>query len=157
MNLVRAPLDTPDASLAEVALHADRRDLSRRIWRGKADDGTEFGFELESPLHHGQTFAQTAKERYVIRQNPEPLLEIPLDVAADAAAVIGWAVGNLHFAIEAQSHRMLALDDTGLRQTLDRLGVHYQAVTEVFRPHRLSASLAGHGLSTAKPPTIIRT
>ena len=156
MNLVRAPLETPDSSLAEVPLRADRQVLSRRIWRGKADDGAEFGFELESPLRHGQTVAQTAKARYVIRQNPEPLLEIPLDVVTDAAAVIGWAVGNLHFAIEAQPQQILTPDDPGLRQALDRLGVHYRPLSGVFQPHRLSASLAGHGFSTAKPPTVIR-
>jgi urease accessory protein len=156
MNLVRGPLESSDASLAEVSLRADRQTLSRRIWRGKADDGTEFGFELESPLRHGQTVAQTAKGRYVIRQDPEALLEIPLDVSADAAAVTGWAVGNLHFAIDAQPHRILTPDDSGLRQALDRLGVHYRAITEVFQPHRLSAILAGHNFSTAKPPTIIR-
>jgi urease accessory protein len=156
MNLIRAPLETPDASLAEVALRVDRVSLSKRLWRGTADDGAEFGFELEAPLRHGQTIAQTANGRYVIRQNPEPVLEIPLAVAAEAAAVIGWAVGNLHFAIEAQPNRILAPDDSGLRQTLDRLGIQYHSVVEVFQPHRLSAVLAGHGLFTAKPPTIVR-
>jgi hypothetical protein len=47
-------------------------------------------------------------------------------------------------------------DDPGLRQTLDRLGAQYRALAGVFQPHRLSATLAGHGLSTARPPTIIR-
>ena len=156
MNLVRGPLEAPDSALPEVSLRIDRQTLSRRIWRGAADDGTEFGFELEAPLRHGQAVAQTANGRYVIRQNPEPLLEIPLDVAADAAAVVGWAVGNLHFAIDAKPHRLLTPDDPGLRQALDRLGVHYRAIADVFQPHRLSASLAGHGFSMAKAPTIIR-
>jgi urease accessory protein len=145
MNLVRAPLEAPDTSLAEVALRADRQILSKRLWRGTAEDGTEFGFELETPLRHGEAVAQTSKERYVIRQNSEPVLEIPLDVTAGAAAVIGWTVGNLHFAIEAQEHRILAPDDSGLRQMLDRLGVHYHAVVEVFQPNRLSGSVAGYG------------
>jgi urease accessory protein len=156
MNLVSAPLEASDTSLEEVALRADRQIVAKRLWRGKADDGTEFGFELEAPLRNGQAIAQTPNKRYVIRQNPEPVLEIPLDVPAEATAVIGWAIGNLHFAIDAQPSRILAPDDAGLRQTLDRLGVRYRAVCEVFEPHRLSASLAGHGISTAKPPTIIR-
>jgi urease accessory protein len=145
MNLVRAILASTDASLPEVAIRADRRKLAKRLWRGSADDGTEFGFELESPLAQGQVVAQTASARYVIRQEPEPVIEIPLDVAVDAAAVIGWAVGNLHFEIEAQPTRILAPDDTGLRQSLDRLGIHYHAATEVFQPHRFSGSLIGHG------------
>ena len=85
------------------------------------------------------------RAQYVIRQQPEPVLEIPLDLKADAAAAIGWAVGNLHFPIEAQPTRLLAPDDSGLRQALDRLGIHYHAITEVFQPHRFAGSLAGHG------------
>jgi urease accessory protein UreE len=59
--------------------------------------------------------------------------------------MIGWAVGNLHFAIEAQAPRLLAPDDPALRQSLDRLGVHYQESVDVFQPHRFTGSLAGHG------------
>ena len=144
MNLVSAPLPASDASLAEVSIRADRRKLSKRLWRGTADDGTEFGFELEAPLRHGQVVAQTPSARYVIRQDPEPVIEIPLDVDAAAAAVIGWSVGNLHFAIEAQANRILAPDDTGLRQALDRLGIHYHTGSEVFQPHAFAGSLSGH-------------
>jgi urease accessory protein UreE len=54
-------------------------------------------------------------------------------------------VGNLHSAIEARSDRVLAPDDPGLRQTLDRLGIRYGERLAVFQPHRLAESLAGHG------------
>ena len=118
---------------------------TKRLWRGAADDGTEFGFEVESPLNHGDTVWADDRVRYIIRQAPEPVLEIPLDVTADAAAIMGWAVGNLHFPIEAQATRLLAPDDPGLRQTLERLGIHYHEIREVFQPHRFAGSLTGHG------------
>lgn len=144
-EIVHAPLPPVADSRPATAIRVDRQKLSRRLWRGTADDGREFGFELESPLRHGDLVWASDQTRYVICQTPEPVLEIPLDVKPEAAAVIGWAVGNLHFAIEAQAARILAPDDSGLRQALDRLGIHYHECVEVFQPHRLAVSFAGHG------------
>jgi urease accessory protein len=145
MHLVHAPLSSVDDALLEIAVRVDRQKLAKRLWRAKAENGTEFGFEGETPLRHGDVVWVSDKARYVIRQEPEPVLEIPLDVKPDAAAVIGWAVGNLHFAIEAQETRLLAPDDPGLRQALDRMHIHYHETVEVFQPHRFAGSLAGHG------------
>src|SRR5580700_1688803 len=131
MHLVHEPLASFDAALPEIAVRVDRQKLAKRLWRVAAVDGAEFGFEVETPLRHGDVVWASDKARYVIRQEPEPVLEIPLDVKTDAAAVIGWAVGNLHFAIEAQPTRLLAPDDTGLRQALDRMGIHYHEAIEV--------------------------
>jgi urease accessory protein len=145
VHLVHAPLPSFDPVLPEVAVRVDRQKLAKRLWRAAAEDGAEFGFEGETPLRNGDVVWTDDKARYVVRQEPEPLLEIPLDVKPDAAAAIGWAVGNLHFAIEAQTARLLAPDDPGLRQVLDRMHIHYHEVVEVFQPHRFSGSLAGHG------------
>jgi urease accessory protein len=145
MRLVRTPVVGSDGSLPAIGISVDRQKLAKRLWRGAADDGVEFGFEVEVPLSNGDVVAVDGGVRYVIRQTAEPLLEIPLDVAPDAAAVIGWSVGNLHFPIESQPSRILAPDDTGLRQALDRLGIHYHEVTGIFQPHRFAGSLAGHG------------
>jgi len=145
MNLVRAAVAAADPQLPEVAIRLDRQKLAKRLWRAAADDGADFGYEGDAPLREGEVAAVVGRIRYVVRQRPEQVLEIPLDVAPDAAAVIGWAVGNLHFAIEAQASRLLAPDDSGLRQSLDRLGIHYHAAVEVFQPHRFAGSLTGHG------------
>jgi len=147
MILIKTPLSAADAeaarALPETAIRVDRQKLARRLWRGRADDGTDFGFEVESALRHGDCVHATPATRYVIRQSAEPLLELSIDLPADQAAVIGWAVGNMHFVIEAQERRLLAPDDSGLRQALDRLGIAYRAVTAVFQPHRF-AGIVGH-------------
>jgi urease accessory protein len=145
MLLVRAPLAAKDETLDEISIRVDRQKLAKLLWRAAADDGTDFGFELKEPLRHGDLVWRTARSRYAVRQAPEPVLEIPLDVTPDAAAFIGWAVGNLHFAIEAQPARLLAPDDSGLRQSLDRLGIHYHESVEIFQPHRVAGKLIGHG------------
>ena len=145
LRLVHAALPDTSAHLPEVAIRLDRQKLAKRLWRAKAEDGTDFGFEGNDPARDGDLLAQVQGFRYVVRQLAEPVLEIPLDVAADDAAVIGWAVGNLHFPIEGQPGRLLAPDDPGLRQALDRLGVPYHAVEEVFRPRRFAGHPSGHG------------
>jgi len=138
LHPVQAPLASPDPALPEVAVRVDRLKLAKRLWRGVADDGVEFGFELESPLADGATVWQGAAARYVIRQDAEPVIEIPLDVAPSAAAGLGWAIGNLHLELSAEPTRLLAPDDPAVRQLLDRLAVPYRTATAVFRPGRFA-------------------
>ncbi len=144
MHLIHGPLSADGAALPEVAIPADRRQIAKRRWRATADDGAEFGFELETPLQHGDPVWTDANARYVVRQRPEPVLEIALDGAPAAAAVVGWAVGNLHATIDARPTRMLVPDEPGMRQSLDRLGIGYRRRTEVLHPHRLTGRLGGH-------------
>jgi urease accessory protein len=138
MLLVHAPLVSTDSALPVVPLSAERLTLAKRLWRGTADDGTEFGFELEKPLQPGDTFWQTATARYVIAQQPEPVVEISLAVAPSAAAGIGWAVGNLHLELQAEPKRLLAPDEPAVRQLLDRLKVPFTPAIAVFRPGRFA-------------------
>lgn len=143
MILVRSPMRDVDGRLPQIAVRLDRQKLARRLWRAVADDGTDFGVEVDVPLRHGDVIWATPESRYVIRQAAEPLLEISIEVPADQAAVIGWAVGNMHFVIEAQARCILAPDDPGLRQALERIGIAYRPISAVFEPHRF-ASLVGH-------------
>jgi urease accessory protein len=142
-HLIHAPLENADLSRPEVPIRVDRLKLAKRLWRGAADDGTEFGFELSAPLKPGDTIWQTEAARYVICQEPEPVLEVSLDVAPSAAAGIGWAIGNLHIELSAEPHRLLTPDDPAVRQLLDRLKVPYQATTAVFRPGRFARNASG--------------
>lgn len=145
MHHISTALLDSDSNLPEVPIEADRLKIAKRLWRAQAADGEDFGFEVEEPLKHGDVVWQSATTRYVIRQTPEPLLEIPLDSKPEEAAITGWAVGNMHFVIEAQPTRLLAADDPVLRQALDRFGIHYHETVGVFQPHRFTASAAGHG------------
>jgi urease accessory protein len=138
MQMISTPLASSESSLSEVAVRVDRLKLGKRLWRGTADDGVEFGFELESPLKDGCTVWENTAARYVIRQEAEPVLEIPLDVAPSAAAGLGWAIGNLHLELSAEPTRLLAPDDPAVRQLLDRLAVPYKSVTAVFCPGRFA-------------------
>ena len=138
LHLVHTPVAQPDPALAEIAVRADRTTVTKRLWRGSAEDGTEFGFELSGPLQDGETVFQTARARYVIRQHPEAVVEISLDIAASAAAGLGWAIGNLHLELAAEPARLLAPDEPAVRQLLDRLKVPFKQTTAIFRPGRFA-------------------
>lgn len=138
LQLIQAPVTQPDVSRPEVALRTDRQTVAKRLWRGTAEDGTEFGFELVGPLKHGDTFWQTAIARYVLQQQPEAVVEISLEVAPSAAAGIGWAVGNLHLELQAEPTRLLAPDEPAVRQLLERLKVPFRSTTAIFRPGRFA-------------------
>ena len=138
LHLIKAAVDQPNPDLPEIAVPVDRIQIVKRLWRGAANDGTDFGFELGAPLKHGDTVFQTSAARYVLRQHPEALLEISLEIAPSAAAGIGWAIGNLHLELQAEPTRLLALDEPAVRQLLERLKVPYTQTTAVFRPGRFA-------------------
>lgn len=138
MTIVHAPYATPDFSLPEITLRVERLMLAKRLWRGTAEEGTEFGFELDAPLKHGDTFFQSATARYTIQQHPESVVEVSLDLAPSAAAGIGWAVGNLHLELQAEPTRLLAPDEPAVRQLFARLKVPFQPTTAIFLPGRFA-------------------
>ncbi|MBW8781127.1 MAG: urease accessory protein UreE [Verrucomicrobia bacterium] len=146
MLLIQSPVVEPDSTLPEVGLRVERRTLAKRLWRGVAEDGTEFGFELAAPLIHEVAFFQNTAARYVIRQEPEPVLEIALDLPPSAAAGVGWAVGNLHLEFSSEPARLLTPDEPAARQLFDRIRIAYRPTTAIFRAGRFA-----RGASAAQP------
>ncbi|HVU35261.1 MAG TPA: urease accessory protein UreE [Opitutaceae bacterium] len=136
LQLISSPVTDIDSTRPEIPVQVDRIQLAKRRWRGHAEDGQEFGFELAAPLKPNDTVFQTPVARYVIHQRPEPVLEVSLAVTPSAAAGIGWAVGNLHLDLSADSTRLLLPDEPAARQLLGRLAVPYQPTSAVFRPGR---------------------
>lgn len=150
LQLIHSPLSQPDETLRRCALRVERLTLAKRLWRGTAEDGREFGFELTRPLKHGETFFENATTRYVAEQQPEAVVEISLDVAPSAAAGIGWAIGNLHLELSAEPTRLLAPDEPAVRQLLERLKVPFQQTSAIFRPGRFArGNLATHDLGSS--------
>jgi urease accessory protein len=152
LHLIHAPESSPDLALPSVFLLVERRTLAKRLWRGVAADGTEFGFELAAPLTTGATFYQTATHRYVIDQAREPVLEVQLaNLPPSAAAGIGWAVGNLHLEFSSEATRLLTPDEPAARQLFARLQVEYTATTSVFRAGRFKRSQPNPALDDLGP------
>jgi urease accessory protein len=125
----------------EIKLRADRATLAKRRWRGIADDGREFGFDLPAPLAHGAAFFVHDDIRYIAHQRPETVLEIPV-AGRDEAAHLAWNLGNLHFGIEILPHAIRAPDDPAILQFLARENIAFERISAVFLP--LSAGASHH-------------
>jgi urease accessory protein len=138
LHLIQAAISSPNLALSEIVVRVDRITLAKRIWRSMAEDGREFGFELSTRLNDGDVVFQSESARYVVRQIPEPVVEISLEIAPSAAAGIAWAIGNLHLELQAEATRLLAPDEPAVRQLLERLKVSFKQTTAVFRPGRFA-------------------
>jgi urease accessory protein len=123
-----------------VFLSPDRATLAKRRWRGVAQDGREFGFDLDHALSDGSVFFREPGKSYVISQAPEPVLEIELDQDPKRAAALAWQIGNLHFPIEVTDSVIRCSDDPAIRELLRREKITSRASMAVFRP----IASAGH-------------
>ncbi|HET9523615.1 MAG TPA: hypothetical protein VFO90_05245 [Terrimicrobiaceae bacterium] len=123
-----------------IFLSPDRATLAKRRWRGVAQDGREFGFDLDHALSDGSVFFREPGKSYVISQSPEPVLEIELDQDPKPAAALAWQIGNLHFPIEVTDSVIRCSDDPAIRELLRREKITSRASMAVFRP----IASAGH-------------
>ena len=135
MQLIHAALPAATApSLPRVALQVSRLHLAKRRWRGFAEDGKEFGFDLEAPLPDGALFFATPTHLYAVQQLPEPVVDIRLPSDPSQAARIGWLFGNLHFPVALLPGALRIQDDPAVRQLLARESLEHSPSEAVFYP-----------------------
>ena len=121
-----------------VTLHAERRQFLKRRWRGTAEDGTEFGFDLESRLTDGCVIFHESGSDYIVRQLPETVYRIPF-LDASHAALVAWKTGNLHMPAQILGDSILVLHDDAMKQLLEREGWAYSEPELVFTPMKAMA------------------
>jgi urease accessory protein len=135
MNLItiRRPLEEPAAGCL-IKLLTDRQILARRRWRGAAVDGTEFAFVLERPLAHGSPVYRSHAATYIVEQQPEALLDIPLQARTGAVARLAWTLGNLHIAVQIADSAMTVLEEPAIIRFFEREKIPFSRRTGVFFP-----------------------
>jgi urease accessory protein len=134
LELIRSvQTGSPPEGQEFIPLVADRATLAKRRWRGVAEDGREFGFDVDRALADGTTFSSAAGRTYKILQAAEPVLEIELGNDPSRASVLGWRIGNLHFPIEVTESVIRSVDDPALRQLLEKEKIRWRPATAVFR------------------------
>jgi urease accessory protein len=137
MEIIHGVTDA-DPAQPRVRLVVDRLTLAKRRWRGVAEDGRDFGFDLTEPLRDGAVFFVDTTAAYVLAQKYEPVLE--LSVASSSlrdgtrAARLGWLIGNLHFPIEVADNLVRVIDDPAVRQLFEREGFEFTPCKRVFHP-----------------------
>ncbi len=140
LEIIHEPVAEPDLSLPVARVPVDRLTLAKRRWRGVAEDGREFGFDLDWPLTDGATVFQD-ESRFVIAQKYEPVLEVRIAVEA---ARLGWMIGNLHFQIQITDEVVRVADDPALRLLFERERIAFVACARVFLPLGGSAPHGHH-------------
>ena len=139
MHLITQAISQIPESLKSISIPVDRHKLARRRWRGTATDGTDFGFDVNDALEHGNCVYTSERIAYLIEQMPEDCFLIALKEAKESAW-IGWMIGNLHFKAAFSEEGLLVQDDLAVEQMLDREHIHYQRVQRIFQPSKQ----AGH-------------
>ena len=134
MELIAKALLQPAPGLERIKLPVERLTLAKRRWRGVAEDGCEFGFDLDTPLADGAVVFQSEAAVYVVAQKYEPVLEIALGADSPTAARLGWMIGNLHFQIEIAGEVVRVVDDPAVRQLFERERIAFTACRRVFHP-----------------------
>lgn len=138
MHLVRHPVPAA-ASGRVIDVRAPRHQLAKTRWRASAEDGCDFGFDLEHPLRHGDVIHVDGATSYRIAQEEEPVLDIALGGDAARAAFIAWSLGNLHQPVEIRGAHLRVADDPASRAALDHLRVPFAPCRAVFQPVRAAA------------------
>ena len=133
----------PEVFKNPISLTVERRVLAKRRWRGQAQDGADFGFDLISPLRHGICFHAEEDKNYVIDQKPEVVFRIPYPDQQEAAHR-AWQVGNLHFPAQFLESYLLVEGDLAVRLMLERNQIPFEEGMEVFQPV-LAATSHHHG------------
>ncbi|NJM36499.1 MAG: hypothetical protein HC845_00700 [Akkermansiaceae bacterium] len=122
----------------QIVLSVERRLFLKRRWRGVAQDGTEFGFDLESRLNDSCVIYHERGNDYVVRQLPEIVYEIAFDSPAQAA-LIAWKVGNFHLPAQILTNSIRILYDDAMKQLLEREGWTYGEPEVLFTPMKAMA------------------
>ena len=122
----------------QVLLWAERRQFLKRRWRGEAEDGEEFGFDLEARLSEGAVVFRTDSHDYVVRQRPE-LVYVVRPGSPGEAALIGWKIGNLHLPVEITDGGVRVLHDSALPLMCAREGWSFTEEIVLFKPLRALA------------------
>lgn len=135
MQLIQRMLEEASSLPPEkqITLSAERHQFLKRRWRGLADDGTEFGFDLESRLIDGCVIHHENGNDYIVRQLPETVFEVTFD-SPDQAALVAWKTGNLHMPAQILPNCIRVLHDDAMKQLLEREGWSFTEPTVLFSP-----------------------
>jgi urease accessory protein len=117
----------------QITLRAERRNFLKRRWRATADDGTEFGFDLEERLTDGCVIHRCDGIDYIVRQTPEAVYCISFETPAQAA-LVAWKAGNLHMPAQIDEDAILILHDDAMRNLIDREGWSFTEPEVIFTP-----------------------
>ena len=143
MQLITQALSPIPHHHDHVMIPVDRHKLARRRWRGTANDGTDFGFDVREALNHGDCILVEDETAYLIDQSPESCFLIAIGEGKEATR-LGWMIGNLHFKAAFSDEGILVQDDLAVEQMLERESISFERVIRVFQPSKTGGHSHDH-------------
>lgn len=122
----------------QIILSVERRLFLKRRWRAVADDGTEFGFDLDTRLCNNGVIFHRGGFDYLVRQQTEKVFRIPF-VNPGHAALVAWKTGNLHLPAQILDDAILVLHDESMAQLIEREGWSFDEPEVLFTPMKAVA------------------
>ena len=123
---------TTKVASTSVKVSVDRHTLYKSRWRAKAEDGTELAVNLDSPVSDGTLLDAGQGRVFLIEQQAENVLVIPLPQKTEMAAKVGWYLGNQHLPVEIRENEIILEQLNTLAASLDRIGISYTLRRDVF-------------------------
>ena len=124
---------TAAAPASPVRVLVDRHRLYKRRWRATAADGSELAVDLDAPTADGTILESADGRQFLIEQEAEEVLAIPLPATPELAAKVGWYLGNQHLPVEVREDEIILENLQTLADSLDRIGIPYTTRDDVFR------------------------
>ncbi len=133
--ITKLPELIEDDSLETVLIAVDRFTLQKKRWRKLAEDGQDVAVDLAEPCKNGQVVFVDSLKQYVIRQNSEPVIIIAIPGEIEAAAFLGWMMGNQHLPVEIKDKLLRLSDEKTVRDLLKRAHIEFTLDELVFSPN----------------------
>ena len=143
-NLHRSS-ETPSKVVVDIPFEWFETDRHRIL--KMADDGTEFGVQIDENLSDGDVLAVTTDKIYAVRIKKSKLVHIPVQTMTEMGR-LGFELGNRHLSLQIASDCITIPFDAPTFEYLVRLGFNPRIVEDVFADYIVcKAHGATHGHS----------
>lgn len=127
-NLHRSS-ETPSKVVVDIPFEWFETDRHRIL--AMADDGTEFGVQIDENLSDGDVLAVTADKIYAVRIKKSKLVRILVKTMEEMGR-LGFELGNRHLSLQIASDSITIPFDAPTFEYLVRLGFNPRIVEDVF-------------------------
>jgi urease accessory protein UreE len=123
------------SKLKEVSVVVSRILLQKKRWRSVADNGDEVAIDFDQTVKHGDCIGVNGSYKYIIFQELEEVIVIPIPENSIQSTTLGWMLGNQHLPIQVKSVGEIILSfDSGVRMFLERNQIEFALSKKRFLP-----------------------
>ena len=133
----------PDRKL-EVPVPVEWYDMQRTRMSAVAQDGTEFGINVDAPLKDGDVLCELDDKRYVVRIRATEVITVPVD-SMERMGKLCYELGNRHLSIRVRPDSVSVPYDHPTFDYVKKLGFEPQVSQDDFSGFLIVKAHAGAG------------